>query len=75
MAESIAREWHGPCLVALMGNGHIIHKFGVPERAHKRTGVSFRTVYLSAANGSAELSYGDYIWITPAEPPRKHARP
>ena len=56
MAESIAREWRGPCLVALMGNGHIIHKFGVPERASKRTGVPFRTVYLSDADGSADAA-------------------
>ena len=56
----------------VMGNGHIIHKFGVPDRAHQRTGVSFRTVYLSAAGESAELAFGDYIWITPAKSPKKH---
>jgi len=39
----------------------------VPERAFKRTGASYRTVYLAPAGSSAELSYGDYIWVTSDE--------
>ena len=67
MAEAIARHLDGHPMVVLLGDGHIIYKFGVPERAFKRTGASYRTVYLAPAGSSAELSYGDYIWVTSDE--------
>jgi len=51
--------------VVLSGNGHIVHKFGIPERAFNLTGASYRTVYLAPAGETVDLSYGDYIWVTP----------
>ncbi len=67
MAAAVAGHLAGGPMVALMGDGHIIYKFGVPERAFKRTGASYRTVYLAPAGSSAELAYGDYIWVTSDE--------
>ena len=64
MADAIAKHRDYQPMVVLLGGGHIIHKFGVPERAFKRTAASFRTVYLAPAGSRAELSYADYIWVT-----------
>ena len=65
MAESIARHLSDKQMVVLAGNGHILKKFGIPDRAYRRTNVPFRTLYLVPVGGEAELSYADYIWITP----------
>ncbi len=66
MASSVARHLGDRLMVVLVGNGHIIHRFGIPERAHKRTKAPYRTVYLASAGETVELSFADYIWITPA---------
>lgn len=66
MASSVARGLDGRVMVVLVGNGHIIHRFGIPERAEKRTGAPYRSVYLASAGETVELSFGDYIWITTA---------
>ncbi len=65
MAASIARNLGDRSMVVLAGNGHIVHKFGIPERAFNLTGASYRTVYLAPAGETVDLSYGDYIWVTP----------
>lgn len=72
MAESIALNLDSHPMVVIAGNGHIKNKFGIPDRAYKRTGAPFRTISLIPAGGSADLSYADYIWITP--PNSKHLR-
>lgn len=65
MAESIAaKSGEGP-MVVLVGNGHIIRKYGIPDRAFARTGKAFRTVYLASSGQEVEVDYGDYIWVTP----------
>lgn len=64
MAESIARHYTGSPMVVLAGNGHIYRKFGIPERAFKRTKAPYRTVYPNSAGRPANLSEADYIWIT-----------
>jgi uncharacterized iron-regulated protein len=66
MASSVARHLGDRLMVVLVGNGHIIHRFGIPERAHKRTKAPYRTVYLASAGETVELSFADYIWVTPA---------
>jgi uncharacterized iron-regulated protein len=71
MAETIAEQLGSEVMIVLAGNGHIIHKFGIPDRAHTRTNATFRTIYLASAGSQAELSYADYIWVTP---PRNHPR-
>jgi len=64
MAESIARDLGSKKIIALMGNGHIQYKYGVPNRTFRRTGAPFRTVYLAPEGAEVELTIGDFIWIT-----------
>lgn len=68
MAESVAHQLKDATMVVLVGNGHIIHKFGIPDRAFSRSRAPFRTVYLASAGQEAAPSFGDYIWVTPAGP-------
>ena len=65
MAEKVAENLGTGKMVVLAGNGHIIHKFGIPNRAFKRTRAPFKTVCLAAVGGEAELSWADYLWVTP----------
>ena len=65
MAYSVARHLGSQQMVILAGNGHIINRFGIPDRAYKRTEVPYRSVYLASAGETIELSYADYIWVTP----------
>jgi uncharacterized iron-regulated protein len=74
MAEAVARNLTaGGRMLVLAGNGHIIRKFGIPDRAYARTGASFRTVYLASDVQDAALDYADYVWITPADPVPTHS--
>lgn len=68
MAASIVRKLGAAPMVVLIGNGHIIRKFGVPDRVHARNQASFRTVYLATVGAEVEWNYADYIWVTPANP-------
>jgi len=71
MAESIALYLKkGSMMVVLAGNGHIIRNFGIPDRAFGRTGACFRTLLLAPAGSKAQLSFANYIWVTP--PIKKH---
>ena len=71
MAEAIARHLTQGKLIVLVGNGHIVKKFGIPNRAFSRTQAPFKTLYLAPVGSTVELSYGDYIWITGAEESKK----
>ena len=69
MAEAIADHLGSGKMVVLVGNGHIIQKFGVPNRAHQRTEAAFRTIYtVSVGSGEADPAWGDYLWATPEGP-------
>lgn len=52
-------------MVVLAGNGHIMRKFGIPNRAFARNAAPFKTIYLAPVGGEAELSWADFLWITP----------
>ena len=65
MAEAIAKNIGDRNMVVLVGNGHIVRKFGVPNRAHARKPLPFRTLYQASVGGKVDLAAGDYIWITP----------
>ena len=65
MAEAIAQNLNEDMMVVLAGNGHIQFKYGIPDRAFRRTGASFRTIYLAGVGGEVELGIADYIWVTP----------
>jgi uncharacterized iron-regulated protein len=65
MAESIASNLGSKKIVVLAGNGHIQYKYGIPDRTFRRTGASFRTIYLASVGEEVELGVADYIWVTP----------
>lgn len=65
MAEAIARNLNGNAMVVLAGNGHIQFKYGIPDRAFKRNGVAFRTVYQAPPGTEVKRDIADYIWVTP----------
>ena len=65
MAESIARKLGDAPMVVVIGNGHIQYKYGVPNRAHARNPVPFRTIYLAGAGSEVDLDLADYIWVAP----------
>ena len=65
MAESVASNLGNKTIVVLAGNGHIQYKYGIPDRAFRRTGASFRTIYLAPVGEEVELGIADYIWVTP----------
>ncbi len=65
MAQSIARGIKNDKMVVLSGNGHIIRKFGIPDRVFSRIKLPFKTILPERSGSQAELSYADYIWVTP----------
>lgn len=65
MAERIAKNLADSTMVVLAGNGHIQFKYGIPDRAYKQTGVSFRTIYLEPIGSEIKRDIADYIWVTP----------
>jgi uncharacterized iron-regulated protein len=64
MAETIAQNLGEGMMIVLAGNGHIQFKYGIPDRAFRRTGVSFRTIYLAPVGSEVALDVADYIWVT-----------
>ncbi len=64
MASAIARNLKDETMVVLVGNGHIMRHFGIPDRAFKRTGAPFRTIYLATPNMTVTRQDGDFIWVT-----------
>jgi uncharacterized iron-regulated protein len=68
MAANVVRYSMGRKMMVIAGNGHIIRKFGIPDRAYRRDGASFRTVYLAAAGSEVETDFADYIIVTEATP-------
>ncbi len=73
MAEAIVENMGPGKMVVLAGNGHIIRKFGIPNRAFARSQAPFKTIYLAPVGIEAERSWGDYLWVTP-ETPVPHGR-
>jgi uncharacterized iron-regulated protein len=71
MAEAVARHLDQCQMIVLSGNGHIIKKFGIPNRAFTRTLAPFKTLYLAPVGSNVDLSYGDFIWITGTEELKK----
>jgi len=63
MAESVAQNLGADRMVVLAGNGHIQFKYGIPERAFKRSAVPYRTIYQASAGEEVDSSIADYIWF------------
>jgi len=74
MAHNIAEYLKGSerKVIAFTGNGHIVNKFGIPNRTIKRVPVSMATVMPYALRGQSTIEKGtaDYVWLTPAYPHR-----
>ncbi|MFH1480663.1 MAG: ChaN family lipoprotein [Pseudomonadota bacterium] len=53
-------------LIVFSGNGHIIYKFGIPNRTFNRVPVSMATIMPYPVNVKGTLNKGmaDYIWLT-----------
>jgi len=74
MAQTIADQGDVDMLVVLVGNGHIVRKFGIPQRAYKRLALPFRTVYLATHEMTVTAADGDFIWTT-ASPNNRGGNP
>jgi uncharacterized iron-regulated protein len=68
IADYLIRE-NGKMIV-FTGNGHIVNKFGIPDRVIKRKPVSMVTVMPYDLQGTEKIDKGmaDYIWLTPSYP-------
>ncbi|MFH1984987.1 MAG: ChaN family lipoprotein [Pseudomonadota bacterium] len=76
MAEAIARyAGTEKTMVVIVGNGHIVNRYGVPDRAFRLTGLPYRTVIPISAGRKIDLSEGDYFWVTEPQPERQMGRP
>jgi len=64
MAEAIAENLNDDVMVVLAGNGHIQFKYGIPDRAYKRTGAAFTTIYPASVGSEVALDVADYIRVT-----------
>jgi len=72
MAEAIASHQGKSPMIILAGNGHIVHKYGIPNRAYRRTPAPFKTVYLASAGTEIDPSAADFVWVTQPQPLPKH---
>lgn len=74
MAENLAEyiKEKGEKLIVFAGNGHIINKFGIPDRTTRRVPVSMVTImpYPLREKGDIEKETADYVWLTAAYPHR-----
>ena len=70
MAENIAMylSKNKEKLVVLTGNGHIINKYGIPDRTLNRIKIPMVTILLQPLTGPLTLKrkMADYIWLTGA---------
>jgi uncharacterized iron-regulated protein len=75
MAAQVAEHLSADALmVVIIGNGHIVKRYGVPKRAEKRSQRPYRTVYLAPAGSEADRNDADFIWVTAPAPPSPHMR-
>jgi uncharacterized iron-regulated protein len=59
-------------LIAFTGNGHIVNKFGIPDRTVRRVPASVVTVMPYPLNGQETIDRrsADYVWFTLPSPQR-----
>ena len=57
-------------MIVFTGNGHIVNKFGIPDRVINRKPVSMVTIMPYDLQGTERIERGiaDYIWLTPSYP-------
>lgn len=61
MAETVAGRLGTGRMVVLAGNGHIQYAYGIPERAFRRNGLPFRTVYALSPGEEVPPGIADYV--------------
>ena len=68
MAETIADHMkaHGGKMVVFTGNGHIVNKFGIPDRVLRRVDVKTATIVLYPLTERTTINkrMADYVWLT-----------
>ena len=59
-------------MIVFAGNGHIVNKFGIPDRVINRKPVSMVTIMPYDLYGAETIEKGtaDFIWLTPSYPHR-----
>jgi uncharacterized iron-regulated protein len=59
-------------LIAFAGNGHIVNKFGIPDRTLRRVPASMVTVMPYPLNGkeTVDRASADFVWFTFPSPQR-----
>jgi uncharacterized iron-regulated protein len=79
MAQNLAEylKRNGGKIIVIIGNGHIVNRFGVPERTIWRLPVSMATVMPYAMNEDEGFTkeIADYVWVTPRYPRRSPHAP
>ncbi len=74
MAESLAEylKENAGMVIVFTGNGHIINKFGIPDRTIARIPVSMVTIMPLALSDEVtiEKETADYVWLTAYYPHR-----
>lgn len=85
MAETLSdflssSEGKGKTVLVLAGAGHVIYRFGIPERFYRRSPIPYKTILLKEWKKKIEeeslfhqrsIPPADYLWITPPSPPEK----
>lgn len=64
-------------IVVLLGKGHIVHKFGVPQRTLDRVVHEYKTIIpipVDYSDRSIDPDIADYIWVTKKSTEFKHPR-
>lgn len=68
MAQTIADyiKVHGGKMVVFTGNGHIVNRFGIPERVLRRVDINAATILLYPLTERTIINrrLADYVWLT-----------
>ena len=68
MAETVAEyiKTHGGKMVVFTGNGHIMNRFGIPDRVLRRVDVKTATIVLYPLTERSTINkrLADYVWLT-----------
>ena len=72
MAQTIAdymadhMKAHGGKMIVFTGNGHILNRFGIPERVRRRLDVNVATILLYPLTERTTINKraADYVWLT-----------
>jgi uncharacterized iron-regulated protein len=67
MASKIADGLGKRQMVVLVGKGHVIRKFGIPNRVYSVNRLPFTTIYLTNVGENSSCDYADIIWVTDQE--------